>query len=34
MLRWALAGMRKAIDKYEDAASANLLPPGNIDSDG
>jgi general secretion pathway protein G len=33
-LRWALADIRKAIDKYKDASSANLLPPGKIDSDG
>lgn len=33
-LRWALAEMRKAIDKYKDAANANLLPAGKIDSDG
>ncbi len=32
--RWALAEMRKAIDKCKDASSANLLPPGKIDSDG
>ena len=33
-LRWALADIRKAIDKYKDATSANLLPAGKIDSDG
>jgi len=33
-LRWALADMRKAIDKYKDYSSANLLPPGKVDSDG
>jgi general secretion pathway protein G len=33
-LRWALAEIRKAIDKYKDAADINLLPPGKIDSDG
>jgi len=32
--RWALADIRKAIDKYKDATSANLLPAGKIDSDG
>ncbi len=33
-LRWALAEIRKAIDKYKDATGANLLPAGKIDSDG
>jgi len=33
-LRWALADIRKAIDKYKDATSANLLPAGKMDSDG
>jgi general secretion pathway protein G len=33
-LRWALAEIRHAIDKYKDASMANLLPPGKIESDG
>ena len=33
-LRWSLAEIRKAIDKYKDATSANLLPAGKMDSDG
>jgi len=33
-LRWALADIRKAIDKYKDAADTNLLPAGKMDSDG
>ena len=33
-LRWALADIRKAIDKYKDAAYTNLLPAGKMDSDG
>src|ERR1035441_8763692 len=33
-LRWALADIRKAIDKYKDATGANLLPAGKMDSDG
>jgi general secretion pathway protein G len=32
-LRYALDTMRKAIDKYNDYATAGLIPPGKIDSD-
>ena len=32
-LRAALVDIRKAIDKYNDYATAGLIPPGKIDSD-
>jgi general secretion pathway protein G len=32
-LRAALVDLRKAIDKYNDYATAGLIPPGKIDSD-
>ena len=32
-LRHALEDIRKAIDKYNDYATAGLIPPGKIDSD-
>ena len=33
-LRWALREMRKAIDKYKDAADMNLLGPQEIGTEG
>ena len=32
-LRAALVDLRKAIDKYNDYATAGMIPPGKIDSD-
>lgn len=32
-LRSALVDIRKAIDKYNDYATAGMIPPGKIDSD-
>jgi general secretion pathway protein G len=32
-LRYALVEIRKAIDKYNDYATAGLIPPGKIDSE-
>src|ERR1044071_10153130 len=32
-LRAALVDLRKAIDKYNDYATAGLIPPGKIDGD-
>jgi len=32
-LRYALVELRKAIDKYNDYATAGLIPPGKIDGD-
>ena len=32
-LRYALADIRKAIDKYNDFAVAGLIPPGKVDGD-
>jgi general secretion pathway protein G len=32
-LRYALAEIRKGIDKYKDAADFKLIPPGKLDSE-
>lgn len=32
-LRYALAEIRKSIDKYKDAADFKLIPPGKLDSE-
>jgi general secretion pathway protein G len=32
-LRYALDTLRKAIDKYNDYATAGLIPPGKVDSE-